>query len=135
MDTANQIPVPAPFNLADFEASDTAFLEVQNKKGDGPLKLNGQLVRIEVFGPGSRESLSAQHKQEQASQAAAFAAARGKPIPESIDDRIKRSATNLAAVTRSIENLPLTPIDLYTNPKLGYITAQVARFKDDWANF
>lgn len=126
---------PAPFNLADFEAADTGFLEVQNKKGDGPLLVGGQKVRIEVFGPGSRESLSSKHKQEQASQAAAYAVARGKPNPETLDDRIKKNSVALAAITRSIENLPMSAADLYSNPRLGYITEQVIRFKDDWANF
>lgn len=121
--------------LADLEARDTAWLEVQNKQDDGPLLFNGKPVRIEVRSPGTREALSAQHKLEQAQTAKTFAAMRGKPIKESVDDKISASAEKLAAVTASIDGLPVSPIELYKNPRLGYIAEQVAKFHGDWANF
>ena len=122
-------------NLADLEARDTAWLEVQNKQDDGPLIFNGQPVRIEVRSPGTREALSAQHKLEQAQTAKTFAAMRGKPTKETVDDKIATTAEKLAAVTASIDGLPVSPIDLYKNPRLGYIAEQVQRFHADWANF
>lgn len=121
--------------LADLEARDTAWLEVQNKKDDGPLLFNGKPVRIEVRSPGTREALSAQHKIEQAQTAKTFAGIRGKQVKESVEDKISQSAEKLAAVTAQIEGLPVSPIDLYKNPKFGYITEQVAKFHGDWANF
>lgn len=121
--------------LGDLEASDTAWLEVQNKKDDGPLMFSGQPVRIQVRSPGTREALSAQHKQEQAQTAKTFAAMRGKPTKETVDDKIKVGAEKLAAVTAQIENLPVSPVELYGNPKLGYIAEQVAKFHGDWGNF
>lgn len=121
--------------LADLEARDTAWLEVQNKKEDGPLLFNGKPVRIEVRSPGTREALSAQHKIEQAQTAKTFAAMRGKPTKETVDDRITASAEKLAAVTASIDGLPVSPLELYKNPRLGYIADQVAKFHGDWGNF
>lgn len=60
----------AAFNIADFEATDTAWLEVQNKKGDGPLIGAGGLpVRVEVRSPGTKEAMNAQHKVETANSA------------------------------------------------------------------
>lgn len=126
---------PRVATLADLEARDTAWLEVQNKQDDGPLLFNGKPVRIEVRSPGTREALSAQHKQEQSNTAKTFAAMRGKPVKETVDDKIKVGAEKLAAVTASIEGLPVSPIELYGNPRLGYIAEQVQRFHGDWSNF
>lgn len=121
--------------LADLEARDTAWLEVQNKQDDGPLLFNGKPVRIEVRSPGTREALSAQHKLEQTQTAKTFAAMRGKPVKETVDDKIASSADKLAAVTASIDGLPVSPIELYKNPRLGYIAEQVAKFHSDWGHF
>jgi hypothetical protein len=131
----NQENAVAVFSVADFEASDTAWLEVQNKKDDGPLLFGGLPVRIEVRSPGTKEAMSAQHKLDTANQAKTFAAIRGKPIKETLEGQIEQRADKLAAVTARIENFPISPKELYSNPKLGYITAQVEKFHGDWANF
>lgn len=125
----------AAFNVADFEARDTAWLEVQNKKDDGPLLFNGQPVRIEVRSPGTKEAMSAQHKIDQATTAKTYAGIRGKAVKETVEGNIEQRADKLVAVTAGIENFPVAAKDLYSNPKLGYITEQVAKFHGDWANF
>ena len=56
-------------------------------------------------------------------------------MKETAESKIEQSAANLVACTRSIENFPIAASDIYSNPKLGYITAQVAKFIEDWANF
>jgi len=123
------------FNLADFEARDTAWLDVQSIKGDGPLVVNGQPVRIEIRSPGTREALNAQHKLETASNARTFAAMRGKAVKETVETKQGEKADKLTAVTARIENFPVPAHELYSNPKLGWITAQVVEFHADWANF
>ena len=133
--TDNTAFVPAPFNPADYEASDTGWLEVQSQSGDGPLLVNDRPVRFELFGPGSREYLRVQHEQEIANQAVAYATARGKANKETLDDRIKKNSIRLTALTRNIENFPIAAKDIYSNPKFGFIAAQVSRFIEDWANF
>lgn len=131
-----QVIAAAPaFDITAFEARDTAWLEVQNIKDDGPLMVNGAPVRIEVRSPGTKEAMNAQHKHEIANNAKTFAALRNKPVKETIEGKIEQSAEKLAAVTGQIENFPVSAKDLYSNPKLGYITGQVAKFHDDWANF
>jgi hypothetical protein len=124
----------AVFNLADFEAADTAVLEVTDRKGD-PLLYNGQPVTIELYSPGSSEYLRATHKVATAQQTATFAAIRGKPIKETVEGNIHKQAEKLAACTASVRNFPVAAFDIYANPKLGYITNQVAKFIEDWANF
>jgi hypothetical protein len=127
--------VAAAFNLADFEARDTAMLEIQNIKGDGPLLVNGQPVRVEVRSPGTREAQNAQHKIETAATAKTFAAMRGKPVKETVDSKMEEKASKLAAVTVRIENFPVSPQELYSNPKLGWFTQQIIEFHGEWANF
>lgn len=123
------------FNIADFEARDTAWLEVENKKGDGPLLFNGKPVRIEMRSPGTKEAMSAQHKVDTANQSKTYAAIRGKPVKDTVDGNIEQRAEKLAAVTGEIENFPVAAKDLYANPKLGWITIQAEKFHGDWANF
>ena len=126
-----------PFNLADFEASDTAVLEVQNKKDDGPLMVNGQPVQIVLHSPGSAEYIRAEAKANQAAQARTFAVLRGKTLKETPEEARKKNADKLDACTVELRNFPIEggALALYNNPKLGYITAQVERFLSDWGNF
>lgn len=126
----------AEFNVADFEAVDTAWLEVENKKGDGPLLGAGGLpVRIEVRSPGTKEAVSAQHKIDTAITTKTYAAMRGKAAKDTVEGNIAQRAEKLIAVTGRIENFPVSSKDLYSNPKLGFITQQVEKFHGDWANF
>ena len=133
MNQENKVVVP--FSITDFEASDTAWLEVQTKKDDGPLLFNGLPVRILLRSPGTKEAMSAQHKVELANTNRMYAAMRGKQVNETMDGKIEAAANKLIAVTAMIENFPISPKDLYSNPKLGYITEQVTKFHGDWANF
>lgn len=125
------------FNLADFEAADTAVLDVQNKKDDGPLLVNGQPVQIVLHSPGSAEYIRAEAKANQAAQARTFAALRGKPVKETPEEARQKNADKLAACTVEMRNFPIDggALALYNNPKLGYITAQVEKFLSDWGNF
>ncbi|NML61836.1 hypothetical protein HHL21_12270 [Massilia sp. RP-1-19] len=125
----------AVFNVADFEAIDTAWLEVENKKGDAPLLFNGQPVRIEVRSPGTKEAMDAQHRIDTAATIKTYAAMRGKHAKETVEGNIAQRAEKLSAVTTQIENFPISAKDLYSNPKLGYITEQVVKFHIGWENF
>lgn len=135
MDNQAENTVTKPFNIADFEAKDTAWLEVQNIKDDGPLMFGGKPVRIELSSPGTREYLGAQHKMATANDTKTFAALRNKPVKESVETRIEDGSVKPIACTRTIENFPISAREMYTNPKLNYVTEQVRKFIEDWANF
>lgn len=135
MEQSNNAVASVAFNISDFEASDTAWLEVQTKKEDGPLLFNGAPVRILLRSPGTKEAMSAQHKVELANTNRMYAAMRNKQVNETMEGKIEAAANKLIAVTAQIENFPISPKDLYSNPKLGYITEQVTKFHGDWANF
>lgn len=125
------------FNLADFEVSETAILEVQNKKDDGPLLVNGQPVKIVLYGPGSVQFVRAEARVAKANQARVLASLSGKRNKETVEDDRKQQADRLASCTKELVNFPIDggPQALYENPKLGYITAQVEKFIGDWGNF
>lgn len=122
------------FDLAQLEASEVATLEVIGLDGE-PLQGDGGIVTIELYGPGSTEYQRSTSKLESAAQTRAFAALRGKTQADSADVARADLAAKLAACTRAIHHLPLSAADLYENPKLGYITNQVAKFIEDWGNF
>lgn len=124
------------FDLSAFEAAETAVLEVLNQKEE-PLLFNGQPVTIELYGPGSAQYARAQAKVDTASQTRAFAAIRGKVTKDAAEETRKLNAEKFAACTKTIINFPVPggALALYSNPKLGYITNQVGKFVEDWANF
>lgn len=124
------------FDLAAFEAVEIGVLDVLNPK-DEPLLHNGQPVRIHLYGPGSAQHVRAQAKADAAAQQRTFAALRGKVNKTAVDDQREDTIVKLAACTARLENFPIPggAEALYRNPKLGYITAQVTKFLDDWGNF
>ena len=123
------------FDLSQFEAAETATLEILNQKEE-PMMVDGEPVTIELYGPGSTQYARAQAKIDAASQARAFAAIRGKTTKDAAEESRKLMAEKFAACTKAIsKNFPVDPVALYSNPKMGYITNQVAKFIEDWANF
>lgn len=126
-----------PINpLAAFEVADTAILDVNGPDGQ-PLLHQGQPTRIELYGPGSTVHAQAQAKIEAAGITRAMSAMRGKAPKDIADDAVRLRAEKLATCTACLINFPpgVTPLAIYSNRKLGYITEQVAKFIEDWANF
>ena len=124
------------FDLAAFEAADTADLQVLNPKNE-PVLVEGKPVTITLYGPGSTFYAKAQARLNDALSTRSFAALRGKPLKETAEEQQLLIAEKLAACTKVISNFPIDggALALYTNPKLGYITNQVSQFIEDWANF
>lgn len=122
------------FDVARFEAVDTADLEVLDIDGE-PLMYEGNQVVIRMYGPGSKESLGAAHKLNTKEQARLFAGVRGKPLKEPADQQRNDNIAKLIASTHSVLNFPMTAEEIFNNPRLGYITDQAVTFQKDWANF
>lgn len=121
-------------SLAELEAADIGILEVENLAGE-PLLFNGTPVRIHLYGPGSEKYNRAQAKLDAANQARALAGLRGKATKNAADAQREDIVAKLVECTQRIEGLTCTADELYRNQRLGYITMQVSRFVDDWANF
>lgn len=123
------------FNITDFEARDSAWLEIQNIKDDGALMFGGKPVRALIRSPGTKEAMNAQHIIDTNATTKTYAAMRGKAVKETVEGNIAQRASKLDAVTLEFENFPASPKDVFTNPKMGWLTDQVSKFHGDWANF
>jgi hypothetical protein len=126
----------AVFDISQFEVAEVGVLDVLNVK-DEPMLYNGSPVRIHLYGPGSAQFVRAQAKADTAAQQRTFAALRGKVSKTAVEDQREDLITKLVACTAQIENFPVPggAEALYRNAKLGYITNQVIKYLDDWANF
>ena len=122
------------FDISQFELKDTATLDVELPNGS-PMLVDGKQVSITLYGGGSKEYLAAKHKMENASQLKLSALVRGKTTKNAAEENTKEQAKFLASCTAEIKNLPLTPLEVYSNPKLSYITEQVNKFLGDDENF
>lgn len=125
------------FDVTQFELQDTAVLTVQNAKGDDDLLVDGQPVRITLYGTGSAQFAKAEHRAVNAATARMQAAFRGKPTKNASEISATELAEKLAACTAHIENFPVDggALALYSNNRLAYIRRQVVKFLEDDANF
>jgi hypothetical protein len=114
-------------------------LTVQNATDTGPLLgVDGQPVTIELWGPGSETYVREQTNIDRSNQERMMKSI-GKGAGAKVDSYVDTRAVavkKLIACTRSISpNFPVSADALYTNVKLGYITAQASKFMEDWGNF
>jgi radical SAM superfamily enzyme with C-terminal helix-hairpin-helix motif len=126
------------FDLSQYELEETATMTIQNAAGtDDLIGADGvNPATIEGYGSGSTKMVKALHKAGQAAQKRVQAMMRGKIDPKAAEIADAEEVEKLVAVTKSINNLGnITPQELFSNPKLGYIKRQYIRFLDDDANF
>jgi len=124
------------FNLAQFENIDSGTFTVLDQSGD-ELLVNGQPVKITMHGAGSKAQTSAERKKLKAAKSVLYAGIGGRVPKNAEEEEFQREAEYLAACTISIENFPIPggALALYSNPRLGYIAKQAAKFLADDANF
>jgi len=122
-----------------YELLDTAQLTIQNKKGDDDLIGDDDTnpVVFTIFSPGSKQGVRALHKAGQAAQLRLQGLMRGRTDKDAAQQADKEQAEKLASVVESVSNFstPGTALDIFSNPKLRYITAQVEAFFSDNGNF
>lgn len=125
--------------LAQFEAAETAWLDVMDITGDEPLMFFEKPVRIEMYGPGSDVYAKAQAKIDRHRQDSAMnAALRGGKAKKGEDETstMKKLVTEkMIACTKTIENFPATAEELHTNRRIGWVSSQCTVFMEGWANF
>lgn len=124
------------FDLSQYELEDTAILNVLNAQGDDDLiGPDGNPVTIELYGPGSTQAVNVDRKNGQRAAARMQALVRGKVGKNEALDAEAEAVERLVALTKKINNFPIEPQDLYSNPKLSYISTQVQKFLADTSNF
>lgn len=125
------------FNQSQFELNDTGVLVVQNAAGTDDLLVDGKQVKITIYSSGSEQGVKASRKDVLRAQKNTQSIFQGKISPNAGETAEKDQAEKLASLTASIENFPIEggALALYSNPKLGYITKQVAKYQADDGNF
>lgn len=129
-------PKPPVFDVTQFENVDSSSFTVLNQKGD-ELLVGGKPVVITMHGAGSKVQVSAERKLNKAAKSVLYAGIGGRAVKNAEDDEFQRAAEYLAACTISVENFPVEggALEIYKNPRLGYITKQAQRHLADEANF
>jgi hypothetical protein len=124
------------FDVSQIELADTASLTIKNARGDDDLILADKPVVFQIYSPGSPQGVKALHKAGTASQKRTWRMMREQLDPQDATNAEREYAEKLAGFTASIsDNLPLTPLQVYTNPRLCYIARQVDEFIAKLGNF
>ncbi len=132
-------------DLVKFEAPDTLVVHLQHPEV-GFLyadKEKTQPVTISVYGPGSEEATKFERKyQKKLSQIMSSRGMKGifKIPPE---EQEETNLSRLVALTHSVENMEyngkLVTVsnirEIYENPKLGWIKAQVVKKTGSWEEY
>lgn len=126
-------------NLKTLAASETGVLELRNGDDTPLLQDNGLPCTVTVYGPGSKAFAAA--KAAQQNRLIAKLQRRGG-AEESPEAKAKNDADFLASITVAMDGVDydgLTGRELfhavYSDPSIGFIAEQVAKFSGDWANF
>lgn len=124
------------FNLALYENVDSGTFTVLDQSGD-ELLYEGKPVRITMHAAGSKVQVAADRKRTKAAKAVLYAGIGGRVAKNAEEEEFQRDAEYLTTCTISVENFPIPggAHAIYSNPKLGWITRQAAKFIADDANF
>lgn len=131
------------FDIASQAVADTATIHLKGADGEY-LYSDGKPVQIVAYGPASP-----QFEAVEARQTARVLKRReendGKPAVPSPDQRREEQAEDLAMLTVAFQNFTYPPagdkqghelfLAFYSNPKLGYMHAQVLKAVQNWGNF
>lgn len=124
------------FDVSSIELADSASLTIKNARGDDDLIIGGKPVVFRIYSPGSQPGVKAMHKASRAAQMRTWRMMREQVDPQDAVNAEREYAEKLAGFTESIsDNLPLTPMQVFSNPKLCYIARQVDEFIGKLGNF
>jgi hypothetical protein len=125
------------FSGEEYELTDTSVLTLKNKRGDEDLLgSDGKPVTVEIWSPGSEAGVQAMHQAGRAMAQRTSRMVRGENDSKDAEKAERERAVKLTKITKRIsDNFPISPANLYANPKLQYISAQVEKHFSDFGNF
>lgn len=125
------------FDLSRFELVDTAiFTVLDSRLKDDLIGADGvNPVQVELYSPGTEFAVKAEHKVGQQSALRMQALLRGKVDKNEAATAEAEQVARLTAYTKRFINFPLSPKQVYSNPKLGYIAKQVQGWISEAGNF
>lgn len=133
----NDAPAAPKFDLSKYEIADSAVFTFLNLAGNEDLLgEDGNPVTVELYSSGSKQGIRALHQAGQKSQLRLQGIMRGKTSKTAAQEAEAERVDKLVAFTKQISsNFPLSPHEIYSNPKLGWMTRQVEAWIGDDANF
>lgn len=127
---------PQGFDLTQFEMTDTGTLTLRNQQGNDDFIVDGQPVTVEVYSPGSKQGVRALHRAGLALAARLTRQRRGELDKRDAEKADEERVDKLVGFTKGFSsNFPALPEDVYSNPKLNWITRQIEEHVDKEANF
>lgn len=130
-------PQAAPFDVSQYESADTAILSFKNERGDDDLiGADGKTpVQARMYSPGSEQGRKALLKAGRLAQLRMFRTMRGEILEQDAIDAEREASEKLAAFTAEFINFPLSPKQVYSNPRLYWMHSQAEAFIAKPANF
>lgn len=124
------------FDVSRIELADTASFTLKDAGLSEELVIDGKPVTVEVYSPGSEQGVNALHKSSRAAQMRMARLMRNEIKKDDAESAEREQAEKLTAFTKGFsDNLPMKPLDVYTNPRLVYISRQVEEFIGKYGNF
>lgn len=126
-------------DIRKFSVSPTARLVLRDASDEVMLTDDGKEIAVNLFGPGSKQYAKAQAEQQ--ARLVKRMSTKGKG-ELSVEEKAAESAEFLSACTESWEHLQYGELygaalstAVYADRSVGFISDQVARFINNWANF
>ena len=131
--------------IATLAAAATAFLHLKGPDG-AHLYEKGEPVGIDLYSPGSRESVETEQRQTER-VTKRMAENDNKLTVAPLDERRRHEAEDLTSVTAAFRHIeadgddgqPLAGsalfIAVYSDPKFGWLNEQARKFQRDWGKF
>lgn len=126
-------------DIRKFSVSPTARLVLRDASDEVMLTDDGKEIAVNLFGPGSKQFAKAQAQQQ--ARLVKRMSTKGKG-ELSMEEKATESAEFLAACTDSWEHMQYEELAgdalskvVYADRSIGFISDQVARFVNNWANF
>ena len=127
------------FEITTLAAIDTFTLDLVNANDEPLLDSEGQSLSVTVYGPGSKTYAKAQAARTQ--RMMDRMAKKGK-VKLNAEEQVRENAEFLAACTASLNRWGYKGkadaeaiLAAYSDPAIGFISDQVAKAMNDWANF
>ena len=126
-------------DIRKFSVSPSARLVLRDASDEVMLTDDGKEIAVNLFGPGSKQFAKAQAQQQ--ARLVKRMSTKGKG-ELSMEEKATESAEFLAACTDSWEHMQYEELAgdalskvVYADRSIGFISDQVARFVNNWANF
>lgn len=124
------------FDVSQHELRDTCVITLKSQRGDDSLGTDGQPITVELWSPGSDAGVKALAEAGRAQGLRMMRTFKGDLDPKDAEKAERERVRKLTGFTKAIsQNCPLTPEQVFSNPKLCHWRDQVEKAVSDYSNF